>query len=77
MIKIRLGRDITECPKWWENFLAYVNRDIYLDNSEEARFERVSNDLIPFLAKVYYEKRVAYIEFDSEKHYNMFLLKFS
>lgn len=63
--------DTINQPRWWSN---------YVDSLKDTTIEPVNEDLKRYNAVVWIDKEndyARYLEFESEEHYSMFILRWS
>lgn len=72
-MKIRLGREFYNCPVWWKNFVIEVHEG--WDGREEEAIERIHSALEPYRARTMRVDGVAFIEFDDEEMYTLFVMR--
>ena len=77
MIKIKLGMTWQTCPKSWKNFIDAFDVGNF-GYAADVPLERIQSKLIPYRAKYEEDKTgSAYLVFEEEKYYTMFVLRWS
>lgn len=75
MNKFDLGPNMADCPNYWVNFIADINKKPGLD----VPIRRIQSELKKYNARYRFRGSYLcdYIEFESEKDYTFFVLRWA
>ena len=67
---------LSECPTGWQRFIEDMQSRIPVNSREGFSIETINKELRVYQANFYESGRNSFVDFTSEKCYNLFVLKY-
>jgi hypothetical protein len=74
-MKLEIGTDVNRLPLWFLNFLHQTN--IFESSNSKDWEDRFEVQLTKYNAAIAFDNKSIFIQFDTEEHCSIFLMRFS